>query len=126
MALNRDGTAALLRAFWDAWRRRDVDALTAFIAEDCVYDASVGPQPGERFVGREAVRDGFVKMLAFDDGMTLEDGAIYVDGHVAVAEWAEVGTTPAGDRHEIRGIDVFEFAGDKIRRKDAFRKASSN
>jgi rhodanese-related sulfurtransferase len=36
--------------------------------------------------------------------------------------WALEETTPQGHRRLIRGCDIFQFAGDKIRKKDAFRK----
>ena len=46
-----------LQAFADAWNRHDVDALMTFMADDCAFEASAGPDAcGERHAGREAVR----------------------------------------------------------------------
>ena len=32
-----------LQAFADAWNRHDVDALMSFMADDCVFESSAGP-----------------------------------------------------------------------------------
>jgi hypothetical protein len=41
---------------------------------------------------------------------------------VGVAEWSFSEVGPDGRARLIRGCDIFEFANDKIRKKDAFRK----
>ena len=37
-------TTEFLQAFADAWNRHDVDALMSFMIEDCVFEASAGPE----------------------------------------------------------------------------------
>jgi hypothetical protein len=39
-----------------------------------------------------------------------------------VSESTFIGTGPDGTGTEVRGRELFEFVGDKIRREDAFRK----
>ena len=49
-----------LEAFAEGWNRHDVDFLMTFMAEDCVFETSAGPEAaGKRYVGREQVREGF-------------------------------------------------------------------
>ena len=36
-------TTEVLQAFADAWNRHDVDALMSFMTQDCVFEASAGP-----------------------------------------------------------------------------------
>ena len=49
-----------LQAFADAWNRHDIDALMRFMADDCVFEASAGPDAcGTRYAGWVAVRGGF-------------------------------------------------------------------
>ena len=59
----------VLQEFADAWNRHDVDALMTFMADDCVFEASAGPDvSGTRYVGREAVRAGFAEVwVTFPD-----------------------------------------------------------
>ncbi|HYM59459.1 MAG TPA: nuclear transport factor 2 family protein [Thermoanaerobaculia bacterium] len=108
--------------FGEAWARGDVEALMTFIAPDCTYSASAGPEPGETFVGRDAVRAGFIKMLKHDASGTSKAGRVFVSGNVGIAEWSYEFTGDDGRKTEVRGCDLFEFSGDLIRRKDAFRK----
>jgi rhodanese-related sulfurtransferase/ketosteroid isomerase-like protein len=111
-----------LQEFSDAWSRGDVDALMSFMTDDCVYHASVGPEPGTSYHGREQVRRGFVEMLAFDRGRERRSGRALILGSFGVAEWSFTETNGDGEPLVIRGCDIFEFRGEKIRKKDAFRK----
>jgi SnoaL-like domain len=43
-------------------------------------------------------------------------------GNRGCSEWLLTGTTPEGERVEVRGCDLFEFEGDKIARKDSYWK----
>ena len=53
----------MLHAFADAWNRHDADAIMAFMTEDCVFEASAGPEVcGARYVGRDAVRTAFAEV----------------------------------------------------------------
>lgn len=117
-------TLQQLTAFSDAWTARDVDTLMSFMSEDCVYSASVGPEPGRTYTGREEVRAGFVEMLAHDTGRERRGGAAYVFGDRGVGLWSFLEHDDDGTEREIKGCDVFEFDGDKIRRKDAYRKTT--
>lgn len=115
-------TQARLEAFNEAWSRGDIPALMSFMTEDCIYQASVGPEPGRTFRGRDAVEAGYREMLAHDAGGESRGGRCLVMGDIGIAEWCYVYTID-GARTEVRGCDIFEFVGDKIRRKDAFRKS---
>jgi hypothetical protein len=45
-----------------------------------------------------------------------------VCGDRGVSEWTIRGTQASGERIEVRGCDLFEFSGGRIRRKDSFWK----
>jgi ketosteroid isomerase-like protein len=113
---------ALLVEFGRAWGQRDVARLMEMMADDCIYLASAGPEPGRTFRGREEVRRGFELMLAHDAGSESREGRVFVAGDLGVAEWSYAYKGADGTEIEIRGCDIFEFRGEKIFRKDAFRK----
>lgn len=115
-------TEERLQAFAAAWARRDVEALMTFLTEDCVYEASIGPEPGTTYVGREAVRQGFEKMLTHHPGSETHGDSLFICGKKGVMEWTSLWTAPDGQVVEQRGCDIYEFDGDYIRRKNAFRK----
>ena len=113
---------ALLVEFGRAWGEGDVARLMEMMAEDCLYQASAGPEPGRTFRGRQEVRRGFEIMLAHDAGSESREGRVFVAGDLGVAEWSYAHKRADGVEVEIRGCDIFEFVGEKIFRKDAFRK----
>jgi rhodanese-related sulfurtransferase/ketosteroid isomerase-like protein len=115
-------TLERLQQFSDAWSRGDVDALMSFMTDDCVYFSSVGPEPGTSYHGREQVRRGFTEMLAFDRDRERQSGPALIVGNVGVAEWSFAEARDGSQSLVIRGCDIFEFRGEKIRKKDAFRK----
>jgi len=116
-------TEEILQAFSAAWAKGDVEALMTFMTDDCVYEASVGPEPGKTYIGREAVKQGFLEMLAHDNQGESHSGPLYIFGERGVAEWSYMFTEPGGNTMELRGCDIYEFNGEKIRRKNAFRKS---
>lgn len=51
-------TEARLMEFAAAWSNKNLDALMQLFTEDCIYQASVGSEPGTTYVGQAAVRLG--------------------------------------------------------------------
>jgi len=112
----------VLDSFARAWSQHDIDTLMSLVTDDCVYSASVGPEPGQTFVGREAVRVGFLALLAYDAAGKPSAVRAVLLGDLALAEWSYELRDAAGHVKVVRGCDVIEFSGARIRRKDAFRK----
>jgi ketosteroid isomerase-like protein len=105
--------------FTSAWAARDVDALLALVTDDIVYGASIGPEPGETFVGQAAVREGFARMLAHDDASEIEVKRLDMIEDRAYAQWRFV----LADGSEVHGVDVLEFRDSKIAVKQGYRKS---
>lgn len=113
----------MLRSLVAAFNSHDLDAVMAFFSEEPLLEMPRGPSPwGTRAVGREEVRRQLATRF---EG--LPDAHWGGDSHVACgdrgfSEWTLTGTTLSGERIEVRGCDLFEFDGDKIRRKDSYWK----
>jgi ketosteroid isomerase-like protein len=115
-------TIETLEAFGDALNRRDLGAAMSYFAEECSYQ----PSAGGTCEGRDAVRRGLETLLAqFQEGR-YEDVSFWVCGNRGFGEWTFVGTTVGGRPVRIPGCDLYEFAGDKIKRKNAFRKQEAS
>jgi ketosteroid isomerase-like protein len=113
----------LLEAFVEAFNAHDVDAIMSFFAEDCVLEMPRGPAPGGlRLVGKEQVREGIKSRLDGIPDVHYGEEAHWVCGDRAVSEWTIRGTQRSGDRIEVRGCDLLEFADGKITRKNSFWK----
>jgi len=111
-----------LADFGAASRAGDVDRLMSFMAGECVFRASVGTGPGTVFQGRDEVRRGFELMLAYDEGAEAHGGLAFIAGDRGASQWAYSSTMADGTVIEVQGCDLYEFDGDLIRVKDAYRK----
>jgi steroid delta-isomerase-like uncharacterized protein len=116
-------TTDVLQAFADAWNLHDVEALMSFMTEDCVFEASAGPDVcGSRYVGREAVRAGFAEVfMAFPDAH-WGGARHFVFDDRGVSEWTFTGTRLDGARVQVNGCDLFTFRDGKIAVKNSYRK----
>jgi len=112
-----------MREFFSAWDAHDVDRIVAFFTPDGEYLASAGPEDdGTAFRGTDEVRRGVAAFLStYPDGHYTDARTVLV-GDQGIAQWTFHGTTTDGKKIRYRGVDVFEFVGDRIRVKDAFRK----
>jgi hypothetical protein len=116
-------TVELLKAFLDAFNRHDLDAIMYYFADDCVLYMPRGASPrGERYTGKDDVRVGLAKRFSGIPDVHYGEDKHWVCGDVGLSEWTLTGTSMAGERLEVRGVDILEFAGGKIRRKDSFWK----
>jgi steroid delta-isomerase-like uncharacterized protein len=116
-------TVETLEAFADAWNRHDVDALMALMAEECVFEASAGPDVcGTRYVGREAVKAAYVEVWTTFPDAHWANARHFVQGDRGVSEWTFTGTRSDGTRVEVHGCDLFTFRGGKIALKNSYRK----
>ena len=62
--VNSDDVKRLLIAHTDAWNGHDIERLMSLFADDCVFDASGGPEShGRTFVGRDQVTSAFTDVL---------------------------------------------------------------
>ena len=112
-----------LQALLDAFNAHDVDAIMSFFTEDCVFDTPRGPGPGgRRLVGKEQVREGIQSRFDGIPDVRYSDDRHFVCGDRGVSEWTLSGTARNGERIEVRGCDLLELDGGRIRRKDSFWK----
>jgi len=120
---NAQVSTEFLQAFADAWNRHDADALMSFMSDDCVFEASAGPDVcGARYAGRAAVRAGFADVWATFPDAHWGNARHFVLGDRGVSEWTFTGTRADGTRVEVHGCDLFTFRDGKIALKNSYRK----
>ena len=117
------GLLELLDRFAEAWNRHDLDALMSMMTEDCVFQASAGPQiDGQRSEGKPSVRAAYAAVFdAFPDAHWA-NARHFVFADRGVSEWTFTGTRTDGSRVEVTGCDVFTFRDGRIAIKNSFRK----
>lgn len=118
-----EATAEMLQAFADAWNRHDIDALMSFMTEDCVFEASAGPEVcGKAYRGSAAVRSGFAEVWATFPDAHWGNASHFVHGDRGVSEWTFTGSRVDGTSVEVHGCDLFTFRDGKIAVKNSYRK----
>ncbi|MEO8287253.1 MAG: nuclear transport factor 2 family protein [Chloroflexota bacterium] len=123
--MNADNSVSVevMQQVLDAFNRHDLDAIMAFFAEDAVFESPRGRDPwGNRFVGKERVREGLAARFTGIPDVHYGDDSHWVCGNRGVSEWTITGTTTEGVRVNVRGCDLWEFSGGEIVRKDSFWK----
>jgi steroid delta-isomerase-like uncharacterized protein len=109
--------------FGNGWNRHDVDFLMTFMADDCVFESTAGPEVcGARHAGRERVRRAFARVFEVFPDAQFGEARHFVAGNRGVSEWLFTGTTAEGKKVEVNGCDLFTFEGDKIALKSSYFK----
>ena len=121
--MSHDDLIALLDRFADAWNRHDLDALMSMMTDDCVFEASAGPDAdGQRSVGHQAVRAAYASVFdAFPDAR-WGNARHFVTGARGVSEWTFTGTRKDGQYVEVNGCDLLTFRDGRIAVKNSYRK----
>lgn len=115
-----------LKRFFDAWNEHDVEAIVGYFTEDGAYFASIGPDhEGTAFRGTDELRRGVAAFLANYGDVYYTDLQVVVAGETGYATWTFHGVDPERGSITYHGVDIFEFEGDLIAVKDAYRKERS-
>lgn len=122
--MERNDLERLLIEHTDAWNSHDLDRLMSLFADNCVFEASAGPECyGRRFEGRAQVRAAFADVFDSMPDATWGDGRHFViSDDYGVSEWRLTATLVDGTRIDVLGCDFLSVRDDKIVRKNSFRK----
>jgi ketosteroid isomerase-like protein len=114
---------SFLADFAAAWNAHDVERLMTFMADDCEFRTSAGPEAcGARAVGRDAVRAAFAKVFDRIRDARWSNDRHVVAGDRGLSEWRLTGRAADGTAIDVDGVDVFTFLGGRIALKDSFLK----
>ena len=114
---------SFLQGFADAFNAHDVNAILSFMTNDCIFEASAGPDAdGEKFVGKEAVKKAFEDVFNTYPDAHWGNVTYFLAGDRAVTEWLFTGTKADGSRVEVTGCDICTFRDGKIAIKNSYRK----
>ena len=113
----------ILDGLADAFNSHDIDLIMAYFADDCSLDMPRGPKPeGKRHVGKEEVRRGLLSRFETTPDVHYGDAEHFHDGNTGISKWLLTGTTPDGEKIEVRGCDFYTIEGGKVVRKDSYWK----
>ncbi len=114
---------SLLDEFAAAWNRHDTDAILSMMTEDCVFEASRGPDvKGTIYTGQAEVRRGIEEVFATFRDAQWNGPKHFIAGDRGVSEWVFTATGLDGAHVEVQGCDVFTFREGRIAVKNSYRK----
>ena len=116
-------TMSVLVGFANAFNAHDVNTILSFMANDCVFLASAGPDAfGEKFEGKEAVKKAFEDVFKTYPDAHWGNVTYFIAGNRTVTEWVFTGTRADGNKVEVNGCDLCTFRDGKIVLKNSYRK----
>jgi len=122
-ATDNKATIEILDGFANAFNAHDVDRILSYMTDDCVFEASAGPDvDGEKFVGKEAVKKAFEDVFKTYPDAHWGNVRHFISGERAVSEWTFTGTKQDSSKVEVMGCDLFTFRNGKIAIKNSYRK----
>ena len=123
---NQKVTEDFLQSFADAFNAHDVKAIISHMTDDCVFEASAGPDAdGEKSIGQEQVKKAFENVFAMFPDAHWGNPRHFISGDRGFTEWIFTGTKKDGTRVEVTGCDLFTFKDGKIAIKNSYRKNRS-
>src|SRR5688572_16743229 len=105
---NKKVTEDFLQSFADAFNAYDVKAIMAHMTDDCVFEASAGPEvDGEKFTGQQQVKKAFEDVFATFPDAHWTNARHFILGNRGFSEWMFTGTKVDGTKVEVTGCDLF-------------------
>jgi steroid delta-isomerase-like uncharacterized protein len=120
---NNKVTENFLQSFADAFNAHDIKAIMSHMTEDCIFEASAGPDvDGEKFMGQQQVIKAFENVFTTFPDAKWNNPRHFISGDRGVTEWVFSGTRSDGTKVEVTGCDLFTFKDGKIAIKNSYRK----
>jgi uncharacterized protein (TIGR03086 family) len=113
---------AVVERFGAAFDQGDLDAATALVTDDVVFESTSPAPDGARFEGAAAVRAEWAKLFADTDDPHFETEESVVLGDRAVVRWRYSWREASGERGHVRGVDVLRLRDGKIAEKQSYVK----
>ena len=121
--MDDERSLAVLRDIAAGFDSHDLDRIMRHFADDAVFEGPRGPDRwGQRFVGRDAVREAFAARFAGIPDVRYTGDDHFVTGDRGASEWTLSGTTIDGQRIEVRGCDLWTFRDGTVVKKDSYWK----
>ena len=117
----------VLDRFLKAFMARDFAALADCVTADFEWRFAIGPDApdGKVYRGLDGLRQGFAERDAALSAVRYDDLRTTVAGERLVLEYRVSGTDRAGKSFNLRGVELFDFAGTRIAIKDVFWKQTA-
>jgi steroid delta-isomerase-like uncharacterized protein len=121
----------LILDFVDFWQLKDVDQLDHLYTKDAIYE---DVPDDTAYKGIAAIKQSLSEDITYSPDVKVEVVSILVSENRGVLEWVWSGTQvgdisgfieATGKTFSIRGVSVFEFENDKIKKQSDYYDAAT-
>ena len=121
--VNNTVSKEFLQSFADAFNAHDIKAIMSHMTDDCVFEASAGPDVnGQKHIGQEQVKMAFEEVFVTFPDARWTNPRHFIAGERGFTEWVFIGTRKDGVKVQVTGCDLFTFRDGKIAVKNSYRK----
>lgn len=108
--------------FQEAFGRQDPDGVLTSMAAVPVFE-STAPPDGQRYEGREEVREAFADFFRSSAGATFDTEEQFICGDIVVVLWRYTwGNGTAEKPGHVRGVDLFRVQEGLVAEKRSYVK----
>jgi steroid delta-isomerase-like uncharacterized protein len=116
----------ILKAYSQAWNDHNIDAIMAFMSDDCVFLTGGGSEHyGTKHEGFDEVKARFIEVWESIPDVRFVQDQHFAQGNRGCSQWVFTGTSGDGQAIEISGVDLFTFKDGKVSIKDSYIKNRS-
>ena len=102
----------IIRRFFNALERLDLDAVAEFFTEDGIYHDI--PVPTDPTVGREGIRKKLELVANATDRLEMQLSSVIGEGDTVMTERVEIWHFPTGERPRLPVMSIFEMKDGRI------------
>jgi len=114
---------SLVERYLDVFNRHDIKGIESLFADDVEMLTPGGPDIwGTRFKGKDAAMKAILARLEGSPDLRWIDDKSWIMGNKVLVEWRVQATQPNGDKLDCLGIDLLEYRGTKVVKKDTYYK----
>ncbi len=114
-------TIEAINRFNTAFNRHDVSSLMKCMTDDCIFE-STAPPDGQRFEGQEAVGNFWHEFFQASPDAFFEGEDMFASDDRCTVRWIYHYSDSEGQKHRLRGVDVFKVRDGKVHEKLAYVK----
>lgn len=112
----------IVQRFNDALNLADVDAMTALLSEDTVFENTDPAPDGTRYVGKHDVSAFWREFFQGSASARIEVEEIFAVQDRCTMRWTYYWRDPQGNEGHIRGVDVYRLRDGLITEKFSYVK----
>jgi limonene-1,2-epoxide hydrolase len=119
---NPAGAVQVVAQFNDALNRRDLEAMMARMAPDCIFENTYPAPDGSRYQGQAKVRAFWEEFFLSSSHSTFEIEELFALGSRCVMRWTYRWADASGVPGHVRGVDLYRVEDGLIVEKLSYVK----